>query len=120
MNEQFEQELVQALDAYPQAELPPAFVARVMARVERETAVQPAPFQLQFLDWAIPAFVSLLLVTIIVLAGQTDWLTLLLEMGETAVFPQTIPHLGVVALAVVGELALVALICLQLWGEPLD
>lgn len=81
MNELHDDLLTQALESYPQAPLPPGFMRRVMAQIE------PAPlprFRLQFVDLAVPAFASLLLVTLILLAAQTDWLPLLL--GEKRPF----------------------------------
>lgn len=118
MNESFEHDLLlnQVLDDYPQAALPAGFVGRVLARIE------PAPFRLQFLDVAVPAFVSLLVVTIILLAAQTDWLPLLLG-GETAVSPlatfQLTPTLTAITLSVIGELALVAILCWRLWDDSI-
>ncbi|MEZ4514592.1 MAG: hypothetical protein R3C62_22195 [Chloroflexota bacterium] len=121
MNELHDDLLTQALESYPQAPLPPGFMRRVMAQIE------PAPlprFRLQFVDLAVPAFASLLLVTLILLAAQTDWLPLLLG-GETAVFPllssfQPTPALTAVIMAVIGELALLVILCWGLWGDSVS
>jgi hypothetical protein len=122
MNESFEQDqlLNQVLNDYPQAALPAGFVGRVLARIE--PAPRPSPFRLQFLDVAVPAFVSLLVVTIILLAAQTDWLPLLLG-GKTAVSPlatfHLTPTLTAITLSVIGELALVATLCWRLWDDSI-
>ncbi len=121
MNELHDDLLTQALESYPQAPLPPGFMRRVMAQIE------PAPlprFRLQFVDLAVPAFASLLLVMLILLAAQTDWLPLLLG-GETAVFPllssfQPTPTLTAIIMAVVGELALLVILCWGLWGDSVS
>lgn len=121
MNELHDDLLTQALESYPQAPLPPGFMRRVMAQIE------PAPlprFRLQFVDLAVPAFASLLLVMLILLAAQTDWLPLLLG-GETAVFPllpsfQPTPTLTAVIMAVIGELALLVILCWGLWGDSVS
>lgn len=118
MNELHDNLLTQVLESYPQAPLPSGFVNRVMAEIE--PAPLPPRFRLQFVDLAVPAFASLLLVTLILLAAQTDWLPLLLG-GETAVFPLTLPQLTptltAVIMAVVGELALLVIFCWGLWGD---
>lgn len=120
MNELDDHLLTQALESYPLAPLPPGFVHRVMARIE------PAPllprFRLQFVDLAVPAFASLLLVLLILLAAQTDWLLLLWD-GETAVSPLPSLHLTptftAVLMAVIGELTLLIALCWGLWGDSL-
>ena len=118
MNESHDNLLTQALESVPQAPLPPGFVNRVMTRIE--PAPLPPRFRLQFVDLAVPAFASLLLVTLILLAAQTDWLTLLLG-GETVVSPltsfQLTPTLTAIIMAVVGELALLGILCWGLWGD---
>lgn len=118
MNELHDNLLTQVLESYPQAPLPSGFVNRVMAQIE--PAPLPPRFQLQFVDLAVPAFASLLLVTLILLAAQTDWLPLLLQ-GETAVFPfllpQLTPTLTALLMAVVGELALLGILCWGLWSD---
>ena len=118
MNESHDNLLTQALESVPQAPLPPGFVNRVMTRIE--PAPLPPRFRLQFVDLAVPAFASLLLVTLILLAAQTDWLPLLLG-GETVVSPltsfQLTPTLTAVIMAVVGELALLVIFCWGLWGD---
>lgn len=126
MNEFSEKDVLldQVLAEYPQAALPPGFVGRVMAQIETAPVSLPVRFQLQFVDLAVPTFVSLLLVGIILLAAQTDWL-LLLTMPETAVSPaqpafQFTPTLTAVTIAIIGELALVAVLCWRLWGDPAD
>lgn len=139
MNEQIDQDVVldKLLADFPQAPLPAGFVAGVMAQVEaqRESAhrVTPAqfvlpPFRLQFIDWVLPAFAAVFLGIVFVLIGQTDWLTALLTTGETTTSPSFVQtvllqdslHLGLIITAVIGELAVVAIICFQLWGESLD
>ena len=118
MNESHDNLLTQALESVPQAPLPPGFVNRVMTRIE--PAPLPPRFRLQFVDLAVPAFASLLLVTLILLAAQTDWLPLLLG-GETVVSPltsfQLTPTLTAIIMAVVGELALLGMLCWGLWGD---
>lgn len=126
MNEQIDQDIVleMMLTELPQAPLPPGFVANVMARVEHEaeakTAVVVPRFRLQFLDWALPTFIALFLGIVFVLVGQTDWLTSLLEMGETAVLSQNSLQLGLIFTVVMGEIVLGVIVCLRLWDEPLD
>ena len=116
----------------PQAPLPAGFVADVMARVEGEavgkTAVVIPPFRLQFLDFVLPTFVALFLGAVFVLIGQTDWLTFWFEIGDVAAIanamraalPANGGQLGLIITAVVGEIALAAVICLRLWGGSIE
>ena len=101
MNESHDNLLTQALESVPQAPLPPGFVNRVMTRIE--PAPLPPRFRLQFVDLAVPAFASLLLVTLILLAAQTDWLPLLLGGGVGGVEEGVEGVWGVVGVLALGQ-----------------
>lgn len=112
-----------ALDEYPLAPLPPGFVEQVMSRISAPQPVTPAPFKLQFLDVALPAFVAVF--TAIVwgvgswLAGQwyLPWLPdspVTMEPVQQAM-SQLAPWFSTSLILLAGSSVLIASLCLWLW-----
>ncbi len=111
-----------ALDAYPLAPIPPGFTARVMAEV-RKPAVA---FRLEFIDFAIPAFIALFS-AVLLAAGMwavlsIDRLTMLnlelqgkILLAHLAVMPEQAAMAWIPLAVLCGGMAVVVGVCAGVW-----
>jgi hypothetical protein len=121
MNKANQESLIdEALDTYPIAPLPPGFVRRVMNRVHaRQPVMVPERFQLDIVDIAVPLFITLFVVMLMVIAGTSDMADIV-ELQMSGLFNATAfgaNWLIILLLVLAGEIGTGTLVYLWLWGE---
>jgi len=122
MNEFYDQDsfLDAAIETYPLAPLPTDFVSRVMTQVGQQPQVIILPrFKLQFLDVALPAFMALFALLLVVvgmwLTGRLDAVGLPAVQLNLALAGQVPPWFGISAIVVLGEVMVAIMVGVMLW-----
>jgi hypothetical protein len=109
-----------AIETYPLAPLPTDFVSRVMTQVGQQPQVIILPrFKLQFLDVALPAFMALFALLLVVvgmwLTGRLDAAGLPAVQLNLALAGQVPPWFGISAVVVLGEVMVAIMVGVMLW-----
>jgi hypothetical protein len=109
-----------AIETYPLAPLPSGFVNRVMAQVKQQPQAIVRPrFRLQFLDVALPAFMALFALLVMVvgmwLTGQLGAAGLPAVQLNLTSAGQVPPWFGISAVVVLGEVMVAIMVGAMLW-----
>jgi hypothetical protein len=121
-----DQIIEEALEERPYATLPPAFVGRVMARIEASQVTrQVIRYRLELLDLALPILVACLVVLGLGLTGRFAFLGIATPINWSAVLPAALLSLptrglsanwnSLVGLLAFAEICLVGLFCVWFW-----
>ena len=115
----------EALQTYPQVNLPPGFVNRIMTQVEALPRVQPERFRLQFIDIALTLFIGGI-VTALLLGifsyfgiGNLGWLSTdaLLSFSIIDSLSASARFWLILGVVLFAEIMLGAGVCVQLWQD---
>ena len=115
----------EALQTYPQVNLPPGFVNRIMTQVEALPRVQPERFRLQFIDIALTLFIGGI-VTALLLGifsyfgiGNLGWLSTdaLLSFSIIDNLSASARFWLILGVVLFAEIMLGAGVCVQLWQD---